>query len=67
VGGPAQDNFPGHGYRCISEKCFSSSHLTMQSKAEQKGRWHARCRACKAKNNKQYMSCVDLVCDVVAI
>lgn len=38
MGGPTQNSFRGHVYPSISEKCFSSSPLTMESKAEQKGR-----------------------------
>lgn len=64
VGGPIQDDFPGHIYPSISEKSFSGSFLIMEKKAEQKGRWHAKW---KAKNNKQYMSCLDLGFNVVAI
>lgn len=67
MGGPTQDDFPGHVYPGISQKCFSSLPLTVESRAEQKGRWHAQCKASKAKNNKQYRSCMDLVCNVVAI
>lgn len=67
MSGPTQDDFPGHLCPSISEKCFSSLPLTMESKAEQKSRWHAQCKASKAKNKKQYMSCMDLVCIIVAI
>lgn len=51
VGGPTQDDFPGLIYPWISERSFSSSFLSMENNAEQKGRWHAQW---KAKDNKQY-------------
>lgn len=63
MGGPTQDDFPGHIYPTSSDKCFSSSPLTMESRAEQQSKWYAQC---KAKDNKQYISCMDLVCNVMA-
>lgn len=38
MGGPTQNGFHGHVYPSTSEKYSSSSPLTMESKAEQKGR-----------------------------
>lgn len=67
VGGPTQDDFPGHVYPSISEKSFSSSFPSMENKAEWKGRWSAQWKAYTAKDNKRYVSCLDLGFNVVAI
>lgn len=44
-GGPIQNNFPVHMYLSISDKCFGNFPLTIESKAKQKGSWHALCKA----------------------